>query len=393
MLCSPSPPLPGSIRFHHLLLCLLSISSTAYSDGTVQLDHRDGSVTPFQTVELSKGDNLFVQIVNTEITCTEYSVSAQVPPDTNRERLKTTEKKLTIKHDGKATAYQVNATRMATAAATCPLLPNRVWTLPVFTHRWNLGFAGAFTVDTLTDRVYFLAPGSNNGAQGFFVRRNTSNEDHVSLGAAAMVHVYHTDWGTFAHDIGFVPLSFGLGIGTAAETRYYLGTGVRFGDQFFLTLGGVFGSARRLPDSLTEGAFTTDANALASPPKGRGQSFFVSLSYAFLGSAAKAALQAPFVSSTAPSGGQPQNPTVPQISAVSWADKPNGVAAISGSGFSTDKTSIAVSVDNDAATIATATDTKLDVTIPVPDRTKASLSVTVTVAGTKGKAYAWDTTK
>ena len=47
------------------------------ADNVVVLNHTDGSVTPFQTVELSKGDSLSVTIIHTQRSCTTYSISAK----------------------------------------------------------------------------------------------------------------------------------------------------------------------------------------------------------------------------------------------------------------------------------------------------------------------------
>jgi hypothetical protein len=376
-----------------LAFCTLTVPSIAYSDGTVQLDHSDGSITPFQTLTLAKGDNLFVQIINTNVACSDYNISAQAPDDKNKARPVNTTKLLTIVHDGKAIAYQVSATKRTGAAASCPALPNRTWTLPVFTPGWAVAFAGAFTIDTLTSHVYGLEAGVNSGVQGFYVRRNTANEDQASLGAAAMVHVYHSNFATFSNDVGWVPVSFGLGIGTSSSTRYFLGTSLRFGDQFFFTLGGVFGSVTRLPNGLSQGSFTTDANALASLPTGTRASLFASVSYSFLASSAKAALQVPFVSSTTPPAKQAPGGATPQISKVSWTDKPNGIAGIAGSGFGTDAGSVKVSMGGNASAVSSAADTTLSVTVAAGDRGKSTLSVIVTVGDSSSTAYSWDTTK
>jgi hypothetical protein len=277
---------------------------------TVMLDHRDGSVTPFQTLELSKGDSVSVTVVHTDTTCFSYPISAQVA-DTGRSGDEdTSTKKLSITHDGKASSYQVTVSKRAGVTDACGGLPDRTWTLPVFTHGWTLGFAGGFTVDSLIDRSYVLEAGTQNGVQGYFVGRNKGAEDSAVLGVAALVHLYHTDWAVSNRDIGFVPISFGLGIGATAETRYFFGTGLRFSDQVFLTFGGVFGAAKRSPSGLPEGAFTTNANALATLGSEKGAGGFVALSYAFLGSGAKARLQTPFTSTSpaTPPAAQPATP-------------------------------------------------------------------------------------
>lgn len=376
----PTPTLPWPWPMLLFLGAVFLIATPRLkADNVVVLNHADGSVTPFQTVELSKGDSLSVVIINTQLSCTTYSISSQqsTTGDTGRSFDVRTSKSLTIVHDGKASAYLVSATRLSGAGSTCTL-PDRTWTLPVFTHKWALGFAGAFTVDALTDPVYYLAAGTKDGAAGYYFRENSNAEDSVVLGAAAMVHVYHTKWATWSTDFGWVPLSFGLGVGTTSQTKYFIGTGFRLGDQFFLTLGGAFGSAKRLPDGAVKDGFTTDANALASLPTRRTGAFFTALSFSFLGTSARSALQAPFVSTSNPSS--VSNPA-PKIFGASWTDKPNGVASVTGSGFGSDKTKVVVTVEGDTATVNDVSDATVTIVVPEKDRAKNPVSIIVTVSG------------
>ena len=362
------------------------------ADNVVVLNHSDGSVTPFQTVELSRGDILSVVIIQTQLNCTTYSISAQEskPDSAGRSFDANTTKSLTIKHDGKSTAYLVSATKTSTSPGCT--LPDRVWTLPVFTHKWALGFAGAFTIDTLTDSTYYLEASSKDGNTGYVVHENTDSENKVVLGAAAMVHVYHTKWAVTANDFGWVPLSFGLGVGTTSQTRYFVGTGFRLGDQFFLTLGGVFGSVKRLPDGLVNGGSTTDPNALSSPPTSTRAAFFAALSFAFLGTSAKSTFQAPFVSTS--NSAAPKPPAAPVILGASWTAKANGEASITGSGFGTHKEKVKVTVAGGTATVTAVSDASIAIVVSAADRDKnPPLAITVSVSDVPSNTFNWPAPK
>ena len=52
----------------------------------------------------------------------------------------------------------------------------------------------AFTADKLTDLAFSLRAGKNAaGEPGYFVERDKNAEDSARLGAAAMLHLYHSD--------------------------------------------------------------------------------------------------------------------------------------------------------------------------------------------------------
>jgi hypothetical protein len=195
------------------------------------------------------------------------------------------------------------------------------WQIRILPEGWDISFSGAFTADGLTDPVYGLVPGSFQidpapGApktRGNFVTRFPDLEDRERLGAAAMAHVIHTDPKRFTRwDISLVPVSFGFGVGEASQARYFLGSGIRFGQKFFLTGGVVAGSEKRLPagvstDPEDRSSFTTDVNLLNNLPSRTSGSWFVGVSYTFAG-VGPSAFMGPFSSvAPPPQKGQPES--------------------------------------------------------------------------------------
>jgi hypothetical protein len=171
------------------------------------------------------------------------------------------------------------------------------WQVRVTTDGWDIFFSGAFTADKLTDPVFALVSedrdlddtSTTNPLTKGFVVRQSEEEDEFRLAAAAMTHVIHSDPDRFnVGDVNWVPLSFGLGISDNSQARYYLGTGIRFGQKFFLTAGAAVGPVKRLPATLSldvndKRNFTTDANALSSLQTRNESAFFIGISYSFAG--------------------------------------------------------------------------------------------------------------
>ena len=267
----------------------------------VSIDYLKGLIIPFGRIELAKGETLKILVFNLpeDAEKYEFGVLGLVESIEKRGAARTKdlgpfETLITIIHDSAYQSYRVTVRKRESGETL-------TWFIPVFTHAWTLDFSGAFTFDWLINPLYYLEPGTqadpnqNVPRNGFFIRRNTKGEDAVGLGAAAMVHLYHTKYLHFLKKtFAWAPLSFGLGVGVNTETRYYLGTSVRVGDVLFLTAGAVFGKVDRLPANLAEGGFVAEANALGTLPRRSTAAVFIGISYAFAGKKAKEQLEQAF---------------------------------------------------------------------------------------------------
>ncbi len=310
---------------------LFSLYGIAQAKQTVDIDHRTGIQDPEGSIQLEQGEELTINIIHTFQECFKYNFEAvpvtppksaiqgDTPPPPLQEKTVT----FHVNHDRSFGSYKITITKKddltGTLKTQCdavsPQKPD-TYTVTVGTYGWTLGFAGAFTADKLTDPVFSLHPGTQQGAdgqptKGYFVEKNKGAEDSFRLGSAAMIHLYHSNpnrlkfLGIRHYDIYWAPLSFGLGINGGSQAHYFLGTSVKFGDQAFLTVGGVFGPRKRLPDGITN--FTTDQNALSSLPTKNGSALFVGISYTFI-SVSKDTFQSLFKEKTpaAPSQGSGQ---------------------------------------------------------------------------------------
>jgi hypothetical protein len=137
-------------------------------------------------------------------------------------------------------------------------------TLLIFveTEGWRYGFAGAFTVSGLTDRVYAV----DNGQ----APRHEDKEDVADLGFGAFIHVYHSNHPKWAG-------TFGLGIEQTNETTYYFGFSFRASDKAAATVGVALGSVEQLSAS----ADPNDPNVLADVDSRLKASWFFAVSYTF----------------------------------------------------------------------------------------------------------------
>lgn len=230
--------------------------------------------------------------------------------DQRKERSEANRIDYEIIHDGKSTKYIIEAKRRANAPPECnqpPQLSERTWEIDVLTLGWKIGFAGGFTIDQLTDPVFHLTEqAGQTGNTKFRISRNREAEDSHKLGAAAMMHLLHSDPDFLGrNDVAWVPLSFGLGTGEDSKTRYFVGTGVRFNTQLFLTAGRVFGSMSRLPSSLAVGGTTGNEKALEGLQSRTDDAWFLSLSFTFADVNFSDRFKAPF---------QAKKPTAMQVS-------------------------------------------------------------------------------
>jgi len=286
------------------LLSIPTLAQTNHKEKTVIYDHIHRTVTPGGPVALAKGDTLIILVTNTNAaTCFTYPITVeQKAAATNNESFRGGLQYDTISlpntYDGTATGYKLDikfqsglSTDLRDQCKQDLRLDEDSVTIPVQPLTWALGFAGAFTADTLTDPVYFLEPGTkkinNVDTPGFTVHQNSGGKDTASLGTAAMVHLQHTDpdrWPILGGN--WAPISFGLGVGADSKTKYYFGTSLRFDEHLYLTGGVAFGPVKRLPNDLTLSeahSFTTSATALDNLPTRNRAGFFISVSYSFLG--------------------------------------------------------------------------------------------------------------
>jgi hypothetical protein len=247
----------------------------------VTLDHKAGTTSPNGPIDLRNGELFKIEVTNTYPDCFSYNQVAIREPDPAR----LTELRASlgppetvtwsVSHRSQIASYEISAvTRACSGIGGLP--PERKWTIAVNTHGWDLGMSGAFTIDTVTDPVFFLDKTTQNGEEGFLVsQRDSSAENEVNLATALQVHLFDTK----PRAITFVPFSFGIAVSdTFSNTKYLVGTGLSFERKFFVTGGLMFSQVSRLPDSLGLNDFTTDAEALAELPKRTDIGAFVSFS-------------------------------------------------------------------------------------------------------------------
>lgn len=286
------------------VLCVF-LQDPAKAQQQIELNHRTGLQSPFGLVELAHQEKFTIAITNTLPDCFDYNAEAvrATEEDPTAEgagrSLEPETIRFSVTHDRQIGSYKISATLKDFPEGdgfkdSCTTsLSNQEWTITVTTHGWAIGFAGAYTYDELTNPAFSLRPGqqvtgegeNRTTTDGFFVERDRDAEDSFNLGAAAMIHLFHTDPNTFAifgrrTDIHWAPLSFGLGVGDGSKVKYFVGTSLRIGDQAFLTGGLLFGPRNRLPNGLSD--FTTDQNALATLPTRNDSAIFFGISYAFI---------------------------------------------------------------------------------------------------------------
>lgn len=297
----------------------------------IQFDHATNTAADPGEVSLVAGEKFQIQIRNTYPDCFEYSYRTIDLPDPPGAAAGSLPPKKDfcfepMVHDGKPRDYLVFITsnhrksNCSQAGVTGLVVrgEDNPWVIPVRTHGWTVGFGGGFTFDGLTDPSYALVEAERTvdgeTQMGFEVIRQPERDDDYSLGAAAMVHVFHTDQQRWK---GWAPLTFGLAVNDGSDVRYFLGTSWRFSDQAFLTAGVAVGGRERLPPGLDLGDnnFTTDANKLNDLDTRTDASWFVGVSYSFLGDKAKAALEKGIPTPTgdsAPSGARSGGTSEPE---------------------------------------------------------------------------------
>jgi len=307
-----------SLRFAHannlaivsvLLLAICGCKSVGILQPIeITFSHTGASATTIGDVHAASGQKIDVYVTNTNTKCYAFNgkaVVAKQPTANLRQEFLFTETVGPFEAEMRDDPFEITIeARSINSDPACKPGGERIeggtpgpWKIRVLREGWDIAFAGAYTADTATNPVYGLVAGQKQvdpspapKTSGFFIKRFREQEDAYRLGAAAMVHVFHTSPSTFAwHDIAWVPVSFGLGVGEASQVRYFLGTGIRFGPKFFLTAGPVIGSVKTLPAGLVAdnaddpAGFTTNANALGSMGSRTRTGFFVGVSYTFAG--------------------------------------------------------------------------------------------------------------
>jgi hypothetical protein len=279
---------------HSLVACLALGCQALAAEQTITINHLTGLQDPSGVIALKRDEVLTIKITETKLECFQFNektvepppaptgVQAQVPTPPPPEVVT-----MSIIHDGLPHNYVIEAS-FRPGVTSCGLLAPKSWTITAQTYSWAVAFAGGFTGDRLIDPVFSLEAGkdpTDPSKSGFFIRRSRTQQSFMTLGAAAMVHLYHTDPNALVpllKRINWVPLSFGLGVNNQSDTRYFLGTGIRFDTKLFLIAGVAVGSVARLPNGLAEDGFTANANALSTLGKRTEAQFFLALSYAFI---------------------------------------------------------------------------------------------------------------
>lgn len=275
----------------------------------VTFSHQTHVQSPAGKVSLARGDVLNIRIQRTIEQCYTYNLSIipreEVVPEGGRLR-PTDEVLIPVEHDGEAAGYKVSI-RTRKGFENRPECGDETEVeIPVETLAWGLGFAGGFTADRIPNPVYFLEEGKKGDTAGFFVRQNRSAESRAALGTGAFIHLFHSDPDRYSLG-GFgnwAPVSFGLAVGNDAETKYFIGTSIRFDQHLYLSTGVALGPSTRLPDSLDlrDHNFTTASTALDNAPKRTAAGWYIGLSYTFLGRDLANTFSAPFVAPP-PEGG------------------------------------------------------------------------------------------
>lgn len=329
----------GTFFTYLAVAAFLSLSTEpAHAKKEVRLDHPTQTIAPSGTIALYPDELLALTVAGTSRECYTFNLKALEPPAADQQGaaaapIEWEDVPIPVIHHRGVNAYEVEVrkrTDLTDDRRRLCTLPDHTFRVPVETYEWGLALAGAFTGDKLTDPVFFLDDGVENPdappemqRQGFFILRDKKAQDSYSLGAAAMVHVFHDDPYRFDFKSGdsttqttttsgaglvhWAPISFGLGVGQEAEARYFLGTSLRFGQKAYLTAGWAFGSMARLPNGLREGGFTTESNALGSLGSRTGSAFFLSLSFDFLKVGASSFLGAFETAKPQPPKGEDQN--------------------------------------------------------------------------------------
>ena len=265
---------------------------------TIELNHTLGTQSAMR-IELREGQIVTIRIVDTSLQCYEFNLGEaqeeEVQIQTQAMLSHIDNVNLNTIHDKETTAYEVTVSRRdGRTKIQCPFAPRR-WRIAVRPTGWEVGFAGAFVADKLTSPAFALQPTSTPGENMVLIE---DKENDWERGAAAMIHLYNSGSYRLGNSVSWVPISFGLGVDSNSGTNYYFGSGLRFGDKAFLTVGAALGPRNELPAGLNVGDTTNQANLVLV--ERTDTKFFIGISFSFLNANIQKRFQDPFVQTPTP---------------------------------------------------------------------------------------------
>lgn len=275
--------------------CGFLTSSSTFAALTITFDHQTLLQSASKIPELGPGEEVHLRVINTDSNCFNYNGGAKQHDPA--EAAATDTVNITIYHARRTEAYTMTLTKKVGADDECQEvfkhLREQSWTFEVSTLGWELGFAGAFTVDGLVDQRYFVDQSVSPGV----IARDSDAENSTNQRLALMVHLYNSTWEKDA-SVSWSPIAFGVSIDD--QTRYLVGTSVRFTDRLYLTGGVIVGKRKGLPVGLHVGDPVQDPNALSNLADKTDSSWFIAFSYSFLGTGVKDQLSKAFGKTSSP---------------------------------------------------------------------------------------------
>jgi hypothetical protein len=248
-----------------------------------ELPAESSACTARRKISLSDGDIFAVVIYNTQKDAFVYSIDTVAREEKVAQPQSATKPvdvvTLVRQHSSRYAGYIVHITPIGRVSTT--LGEARV-IIDVVTSEFRAAFGGGFTASGLTDRVFAVVAdtieqdGTRVGVQRFV--READREDDARLGLGSFVHIHHTR-------VPWAALTFGLGIEQNRAASYYLGPSLRMGDAAVLTLGVLVGSVRVAPLGVSENQIVADPNVVNNAGSRTKASWFVGLSYSFIGGA------------------------------------------------------------------------------------------------------------
>ena len=178
----------------------------------------------------------------------------------------------------------------------------RIWTIPVRTIKWSIDFSSAFIFSTNTNKRYYLEETDEQSV--YYIRERDEAKDKFNLGFAAMAHLVKTN---NESKVTWAPISFGVGVNSDTDPRFFLGTSLRFGNAMYVTGGIDFGTCKRLPAEIGVNETTDDPAVITKLESQYKCGFYIGVSYSFGGSKAQDHLLKPFVTSSQTSESPPSD--------------------------------------------------------------------------------------
>lgn len=278
-----------------------------HSNCLATMDPANPACTPVFNLTAEPGEKITVTIKNTCPTLFDYTVVPVPLPGASSALVAnqcTETKSVDITHDPQYGGYIVNVVKKS---GSPPVGSARI-TVAVQTSQFILAFGGGFTVNGLVDPSYVLRAqpsttssspsGGTAAATQYKITEQGDREDKVGHSVVSFVHLTHTRLKTGPVNYG---LSFGLGLEPDRTGDYYPGLSLLFGDRAALTIGAIVGNVATLPAGRQIDDIVTDANTLANLGHRRTGSWFVGLSYRFLGNG-QTDFKKPFAGQNPPSG-------------------------------------------------------------------------------------------